>query len=101
MAIEDPAHHAISQEELRATAETSRTFSGILFPATLALEGLDFAESRFERCLFRVPVIRSADFSGAAFENCQFEPTRFSSCKLAGARVHGGGLFDAAKQNVW
>ena len=62
MATEDPIHREISAEELRATAETSRTFSGLLFPATLALEGFDFTESRFERCLFRVPAIRSADF---------------------------------------
>ena len=98
MAIEDPAHHAISQEELRATAETSRTFSGILFPATLALEGIDFTESRFDRCLFRVPTIRSADFSGAAFKNCTFEPTRFSSCKLANTRFHGCALFDVQQK---
>jgi uncharacterized protein YjbI with pentapeptide repeats len=96
MAIEDPAHHAISQEELRATAERSRTFSGILFPATLALEGVDFAESRFDRCLFRAPAIRSADFSGAAFNNCTFEPTRFSSC--ANTRFNGCALFDVQQK---
>ena len=98
MAIEDPVPHAISQEELQATAETSRTFSGILFPATLALEGVDFMESRFERCLFHVPTIRSADFSGSVFENCTFEPTRFSSCKLANTRFHGCALFDVQQK---
>ena len=94
MATEDPAHRAISPDELRATADSSRTFSGILFPATLALEGIDFTESRFERCLFRVPTVRSVDFSGAAFSNCTFEPTRFASCKLANTRFHGCALFD-------
>jgi fluoroquinolone resistance protein len=94
MTSEDPAPRAISREEVQATAESSRTFSGVLFPSTLALEGIDFTESRFERCLFRVPTIRSVDFSGAAFNNCTFEPTRFASCKLANARFYGCTLFD-------
>jgi uncharacterized protein YjbI with pentapeptide repeats len=94
MAIEDPVHQAISEQELAAIAGTSRTFSGVLFPATLVLDGFDFTESRFERCLFRVPAIRSADFSGVVFQNCTFEPTRFASCKLAGARFDGCALFD-------
>jgi len=41
------------------------------------------------RCLFRVPTIRSADFSGSAFKNCTFEPTRFASCKLANTSFDG------------
>ena len=98
MATEDPVHRAISEEELRAMAETSRTFSGILFPATLALDQFDFTESRFDRCLFRVPAIRSADFSGSAFKNCRFEPTRFSSCKLANTRFNGCALFDVQQK---
>ena len=98
MASEDPVQRAISQEELRLVAETSRTFSGLLFPATLALEGVDFTESRFDRCLFRVPTIRSADFSGSAFKNCTFEPTRFSSCKLAGTQFDSCALFDVKQK---
>ena len=98
MATEDPVHRAISEEELRATAETSRTFSGILFPATLVLDEFDFTESQFERCRFAVPTIRRADFAGSAFRNCAFEPTRFSSCTLANARFDGCALFDVQQK---
>ena len=98
MATEDPVHRAISEEELRATAESSRTFSGILFPATLALDEFDFTESRFERCRFAVPTIRRADFAGSAFRNCTFEPTRFSNCTLADARFDGCALFDVQQK---
>jgi uncharacterized protein YjbI with pentapeptide repeats len=94
MAIEDPVPQAIVEKELAAIAAGSRIFSNVLLPATLALDGIDFTESRFERCLFRVPAIRSADFLGAAFKTCTFESTRFASCKLAGARFDGCALFD-------
>jgi fluoroquinolone resistance protein len=91
-----PAYRSIDREELQATIARDRTFIGLLFAAPLALDDLDLAESRFERCLFRLPAVRSADFSGATFRDCRFERTRFASCKFGDARLHGCDLFDVA-----
>ena len=98
MAIEDPAYRSISQEEFAAKAAADRTFAGLLLPPDLALDELDLTESRFYRCLFQVPIIRSADFSGSEFRDCKFEPARFASCKFAKARFHGCILFDVGKR---
>jgi uncharacterized protein YjbI with pentapeptide repeats len=43
---------------------------------------------------FRLPTIKSADFSGAAFRNCRFEQGRFAGCTFGNARFHGCDLFD-------
>lgn len=96
MTIQEPACRPISQEELLATAAAAdRRFDGLLLSADLVLDQLDLTESRFERCLFRTPTIRSADFSGAEFNDCRFEPIRFANCKLSKARFVGCTLFDA------
>jgi fluoroquinolone resistance protein len=95
---EDTAYRALAQDEVSAMAEAGRTFGGIRFAETLALDDLDFTESRFERCLFSVPMIRGADFSAAKFKDCKFEPTRFASCKLADARLEGCSLFDVQRK---
>jgi uncharacterized protein YjbI with pentapeptide repeats len=94
MAAEGPLYRPITEEELLATTQTSRTFGGVLFPETLSLDEVDLTESRFDRCLFRVPTIRGADFSRSAFKACRFEPTRFASCRLANAHFDGCALFD-------
>jgi uncharacterized protein YjbI with pentapeptide repeats len=98
MGNEEPGYRSIGQEELRAMADKDRTFSGMLFPPTLALDDVDFTESRFERCLFCVPAIRGIDFSRSVFKDCKFEPTRFASCKLAGAQFDGCALFDVQQK---
>ena len=98
MAIEDPVHRSISQEEFGTKAVADRTFTGLLLPPDLALDEVDLTESRFDRCLFQVPTIRSADFSGSEFTDCRFAPTRFASCKFARTRFHGCALFDVGKK---
>ncbi|MDP1964887.1 MAG: pentapeptide repeat-containing protein, partial [Reyranella sp.] len=98
MAIEDPAYRSISQEEFLAAATTGRTFAGLLLPPDLALDELDLTESRFDRCHFQVPIIRSADFSGSEFRDCRFEPIRFASCRFAKTRFQGCTLFDVGKK---
>ena len=94
MARVAPTYRPISQDGFLATAQGDRHFEGLLLPADLVLNQLDLAESRFERCLFQIPTIRSVDFSGAEFNECRFEPTRFANCKLAKARFVGCTLFD-------
>ena len=89
-----PAYRSIDREELQATIARGRTFIGFLFAAPLALDDLDLAEARFERCLFRLPAIKNADFADAAFRDCRFEQTRFASCRFGNARFHGCDLFD-------
>ncbi|SJZ94910.1 Pentapeptide repeat-containing protein [Enhydrobacter aerosaccus] len=97
MADEHPIHRSISADELLSTAHT-RSFCNILFPPDLVLDEADLSESRFERCLFRVPLIRGVDFSGSIFEDCRFAPTRFASCKLPGTRFTGCTLFDVEQK---
>ena len=91
-------HHPISREDLSARLAGDRVFSGVLFAADVALDDLDFTESRFERCRFEAPTIRGADFSGAAFSDCAFAPMRIASCKLVKTRLSGCSAFDAGKR---
>ena len=76
----------MEQSELSARLAGDRVFSDLRFAADISLDDLDFTEARFERCVFQVPTVRGADFSGAAFSDCTFEPMRLASCKLAKAR---------------
>ncbi len=87
-------HHPISREDLLARLSGDRTFSGMPFAADVALDELDFAEARFERCRFQGP-IRGADFSQAEFNDCTFEPMRVARCKLGKTRFSGCSAFDA------
>ena len=90
MPVEEPTYRPILQEELSA-----RAFDGVLFSPDLSLDDLDFSGSRFHRCLFAVPIVRSADFSEAEFTDCRFEPARFASCIFVNARLTGCILFDS------
>jgi fluoroquinolone resistance protein len=92
---EGSTYRAVSREELLAIAAADQAFEGLLLSADLALDGLDMAESRFERCLFQSATIQAADFSEATFTDCRFEPSRFASCKWAKARLSGCSWFDA------
>lgn len=94
MATTEPTYQPISQDELSALAKGGGIFESVLFAPDLALDDFDFTEARFERCLFRVPAIRGADFSQAVFKDCRFEPTRFANCRFAGAQFQSGTLFD-------
>ena len=96
--MEGTTHHPISREELSARLAGERVFSGVLFPADVALDELDFTESRFERCHFQAPVVRGADFSGGEFNDCTFEAMRLASCKLVKTRLGGCSAFDAGKR---
>jgi fluoroquinolone resistance protein len=95
----EPTYRAISQEAFLATVAGDRKFEGLLLSADLVLDQLDLTESRFERCLFRIPTIRSADFSGAEFNECKVEPTRFANCKVRKTRFVGCTFFDAGSKN--
>lgn len=98
MATQDADYQSIPQDELLARAANDRSFVGLQFAAGLTFDDIDLTESRFERCLFQVPTIRSADFSNAQFSDCKFEPTRFANCRFAKARLQGCVLFDAGKK---
>src|ERR1044071_6964093 len=88
----------ISGEELAARLAGERVFSGVLFPADVALDELDLTESRFERCHFQASPVRGADFSGAGFSDCTFEPMRLANCKLVKTWLSGCSAFDAGKR---
>ena len=98
MAVGEPVYRSVVQDELSALARTSRTFAGILFSPNLSLDEFDLVESRFDRCVFRMPTIRSTDFSGSEFKDCRFEPARFASCKLTGTHLVGCALFDVQQK---
>lgn len=98
MATQDTDYQSISQAELSTRAASDRSFVGLQFAADLTFDDIDLTESRFERCLFQVPALRSADFSSAAFTDCKFESARFANCKFAKARLQGCVLFDAGKK---
>ncbi|MGE0424399.1 MAG: pentapeptide repeat-containing protein [Reyranellaceae bacterium] len=95
----EPLHRPIAQDAFLSTLASDRRFEGLLLSADLVLDQLDLTECRFERCLFRIPTIRSADFSGAEFNDCRFEPTRFANCKARKTRFVGCTLFDASSKN--
>jgi len=99
MAIEDPVLHAISQEELRATAETSRNLQRHPVSSAIACAG----GSRLHREPIRaVPVPRDGDpqcrFLRAAFEKLPVRADAFLQLQLAGARFHGCALFDVQQK---
>lgn len=98
MASEGSGYRAISQGEFAAMAAGDRVFDGLLLSPELSLDGLELAQSRFDRCLFRNPSIQSADFSGSAFADCVFGPMRLASCKFAKTRLVGCSWFDSEKR---
>src|SRR5438128_12379327 len=98
MTAEGQTYQSISREELLASAAANRRFEGLLFAADFSLDDLDLTEGRFDRCLFQIPAIRSADFSNAEFNDCRFEALRFANCKFVGTRLQGCALFDAGKK---
>jgi fluoroquinolone resistance protein len=96
--MSEPTYRAATQADVLAIAARGRKFEGLRLSGEITLDQLDLAESRFERCLFQVPTIRGADFSGTEFQDCRFEPTRFANCKLGRARFVGCTLFDATSK---
>lgn len=98
MANTSPTHKPLRQDELDTGLETSRIFDAVAFTPAVTLDELDLAECRFIDCIFDLPSVRGADFSGALFKGCRISPGRFASCKLAGARVHDSSFFDADRK---
>src|SRR5262245_34616130 len=98
MPADASVYRALTQEELGELASTNASLTGIEFAPPLSLDDVDLSETQFERCLFRLPAIRSANFSGCVFKDCRLEPSRFANCKLAMARFEGCTLFDVAQK---
>jgi len=98
MAAQDPAYRSTTQDELAKLAAGGERLTGLLFAPPLSLDDLDVSETAFERCLFRLPAIRSTNFSRCRFSDSRFEPTRFANCKLGAAQFEGCVLFDVAQK---
>src|SRR6516162_8961471 len=98
MATEEPAYRSLAPQELAAIATASRLYDGVTFDAGLSCDQFDFAGCTFNKCLFAVPVIRSADFSQAHFKQCRFAPSRFASCKFVEAKFHNCSLYDVEQR---
>ena len=95
MANTDPTQKPLRQDELNALVKTTRVFEAVAFTSVVTLDELDLAECQFIDCIFDIPAIRGADFSGAQFKGCRFSPGRFASCKFTGARFQDINFFDA------
>jgi len=87
MAVEGSTYRPTTRDELLTSANASRAFNGILFPAALDLDEVDLSSASFTGCLFEQTVLQAVDFSDTTFKDCRFAPMRLTSCKFTNARL--------------